>query len=141
MTDNEEPTLVSIGDAGALIAAVATLVAGSTATIMSRLDENTRGATERWRLHDAELERNLNLIAERFVKLEEALDAHLVVANVHFSKDHDDDIRMDARIRPVRIGAAWLVGNWRSILLLAFGLLGFLAVLADILTRYLGGTT
>ena len=132
---------LSIGDAGALIAAVATLVAGSTATIMSRLDENTRAATERWRLHDVEAERNRAAMETRFVKVEAVLEAHLQIANEHFAKDRDEDLVMDARIRPVRTGAAWLVGNWRSILLLAFGSLGFLAVLADILTRYLGGTT
>lgn len=123
------PTLNgSVGDAAALIAAVATLVSGSTATIMARLEENSRGATERWRLHDEELGRNRTAITAKFEKIEreleaeikrveQALEAHLVVANVHFQREHDDDLVLRARIQPVKSGVAWLIANWKTVAL------------------------
>ena len=132
---------LSVADATGLIAAMASLLNTSTQTILAQLAQNSAGAAERWKIHDAELERNRAAIVARFLVIETALDEHLQVANAHFAKEHDEDIVMDARIRPVKTGAAWLVANWRSILLLLFGSLGFLAVLADLVARYLGGPT
>ena len=118
----------SVGDAAALIAAVATLVSGSTATIMARLEENSRGATERWRLHDEELARNRAAITAKFEKIERELEAevqrveraleeHLVVANAHFQREHDDDLVLRARIEPVKSGVAWITANWKTVVL------------------------
>ena len=109
--------------------------------IISRLDLNAVGAADRWRLHDEQLERNTALVTAKFVEIEERLDAHLVIANAHFGRQHDDDIAMDARVRPVRIGAAWAGSHWKDIAILAVGILGFLAVAADLAARYLGGGT
>jgi len=131
----------NVADAAALIAAVATLVAGSTQTIMARLDENSRGASERWRLHDEELARNRETITAKFLKIESALDAHIVIANQHFAREHDDDLVMQARVRPVRLGVAWMASHWKDIAILLVGILGFLAVAADLASRYLGGGT
>jgi len=108
-----------VAEAANLIAAVATLVSGSTSTIMARLDENSRGATERWRQHDAELERNREAITAKFIKLEKALDDHIVIASVHFARQHDDDLVMRARVQPVRTAGAWIVANWKTVGLIA----------------------
>jgi hypothetical protein len=105
----------SVADAASLIAAVATLVAGSTSTIMARLDENARGASERWRIHDLELERNRETITAKFLKIEKALDEHIVIANAHFAREHDQDLVMRARVQPVRSGVAWIVANWKTV--------------------------
>jgi hypothetical protein len=142
----------SVADAASLIAAVATLVAGSTATIITRLDALERGETTRWRLHDEELERNRKTITTKFekienelaaeiVRVEKALEAHLVVANAHFARERDEDLVMDGRVRPIRTGVAWLVANYKNIVILLIGILGFIAVAADIAARYLGGGT
>jgi hypothetical protein len=63
------------------------------------------------------------------------LDSHLLVANAHFDREQKSDIAMDARVRPLR----WVLVNRRDILILLFGLLGFFAVAADLLSRYFGG--
>ena len=107
--------------------------------IIARLDLNAAGAAERWRLHDEQLERNTKAVTAKVVEIEERLDAHLVIANAHFGRQHDDDIAMDARVRPVRIGAAWAASHWKDIAILAVAVLGLFAVTADILSRYLGG--
>lgn len=127
----------NVGDAAALIAAVATLVSGSTATIMARLEENSRGATERWRLHDEELARNRTAITAKFEKIEtelqgeikrveQTLEAHLVVANAHFQREHDDDLVLRARIQPVKTLAQWVTVNWKTIGLVLAMLLGWI---------------
>ena len=139
---NDQPAVVNgntVVEATSLITAVATLISGSTATIMARLDALERGELERWRLHDEELARNRLVIAAKFLAVEERLDAHMVVANAHFGRQHDDDLAMDARVRPVRIGAAWAASHWKDIAILAVAVLGLFAVTADILSRYLGG--
>lgn len=144
------PVVNGIGEAASMIAAVATLVAGSTATIMARLDENSRAAADRWKLHDDELSRNRIAITAKFEKvekelqveieiLEKELAAHLVVANAHFAREHDDDLVMQARVRPVQIGLQWAVNHWKDIVILVIGVLGLMAVTADVVSRYLTG--
>jgi hypothetical protein len=130
----------SIGDAASLIAAVATLVAGSTQTIMSRLDENARGATERWRLHDEQLADNTRRVVARFEALERGLTTTEQALRQHLDAQHDEDLVMQARVRPVRIGVAWMVAHWKDVAILVVAVLGLFAVTADILSRYLGGT-
>ena len=118
---NDQPNGNSV--ATSLITAVATLVASSTATIMARLDALERGEMDRWRLHDEELARNRLAIAAKFLAVEERLDAHMAVANEHFGRQHD------------------AASHWKDIAILAIGILGFLAVAADLAARYLGGGT
>ena len=139
---SDQPAVVNgntVVEATGLIAAVATLVSSSTATIMARLDAIERGEMDRWRQHDEELARNRLAIAAKFLTVEERLDAHMVVANAHFGRQHDDDIAMDARVRPVRIAVAWAASHWKDLAILAVAVLGLFAVTADILSRYLGG--
>ena len=149
MTDEPKPT--SVAEATGLIAAVATLISSSTSTIMARLDALERGETTRWRLHDEELERNRATITEKFekietelaaeiVRVEQALETHLKIANIHFAREHDDDLVMQGRVRPIKTGVAWIVANYKNIVILLIGILGFVAVAADIAARYLGGT-
>ena len=108
--------------------------------IIARLDLNAAGAAERWRLHDEQSDLAVETITAKFVALGERLDAHMVVANAHFARQHDDDLVMQARVRPVRVGVAWAATHWKDIAILLVGILGFLAVAADLASRYLGGT-
>ena len=107
--------------------------------IIARLDLNAAGAAERWRLHDEQSDLAIETITAKFVALGERLDAHMVVANAHFARQHDDDLVMQARVRPVQIGVAWAASHWKDIAILAVAVLGLFAVTADILSRYLGG--
>jgi len=125
----------------AWVAAIAALIAGSTQTIVSRIDAMERSENDRWRLHDEELERNRTTVTSKFLKIEAQLDAHIKIANDRWAKEHDDDVRMDARVRPVQIGVAWAVNHWKDIVILLVGIVGLLAIAADVVSRYLGGTT
>ena len=158
MTDDQPPVVNGnpVVEASGLIAAVAALIASSTATIMARLDALERGETTRWRLHDEELERNRATITAKFekvenelaaeiVRVEKALEAHLVLANIHFAREHDDDLVMQGRVRPLKTGIAWIGANYKNALIALFAVLGFLlgfaAIVADLASRYLGGGT
>jgi hypothetical protein len=44
-------------------------------------------------------------------------------------------------VKPVKSTLQWLVVNWRSVLVLLFGVLGFFAILSDLAARYLGGAS
>jgi len=158
VTDDQPPVVNGnpVVEASSLIAAVAALIAGSTATIMARLDALERSETTRWRLHDEELERNRATITAKFekietelaaeiVRVEKALEAHLVLANIHFAREHDDDLVMQGRVRPLKAGIAWIGANYKNALIALFAVLGFLlgfaAIVADLASRYLGGST
>ena len=130
----------SLADAASLIAAVATLVAGSTHTIMARLDENSRGASDRWRLHDEQLADNTRRVVTRFEAIERAMLTTEQALRQHLDAQHDEDLVMQARVRPVRLGVAWMVAHWKDLAILAVAVLGLFAVTADVLSRYLGGT-
>jgi len=125
----------------AWVAAVAALISGSTQTIVSRIDAMERSENDRWRLHDEELERNRTTVTTKFLKIEAQLDAHIKIANDRWAKEHDDDVRMDARIRPLRGSIAWLWTQRRDIVIVLVGIIGLLAIAADIAARYLGGAT
>ena len=130
---------LSGADMLALVSHITGLLSEMEGRIMGRLDRNAAGATERWQLHDAQLEANTKRNVERFAKIEAALDAHILVLNAHLDREHDQEIALDARVRPVRTSVAWIIEHWGSILLFLFGLLGFLAIAADVIARYLGG--
>ena len=106
--------------------------------ILDRLTENAVGAAERWKKHDDELERNTKRVVDRFEIIEKDLLAVSTCLNAHLDKEHDDEIATQARVRPVKTLAGWLVANWKSIALAVFTLLGLLGW-AGLESHILGG--
>lgn len=92
--------------------------------IMDRLTENSQGAAERWRKHDEELARNTKRVVDRFEIIEKDLLAVSTCLNAHLDKEHDEEVATQARVKPVKSVAAWLVLNWKSILLALLALAG-----------------
>ena len=109
------------------------MLAAMEARIMERLSDSSRLASERWARHDEDSKRIVETWNRRFEALEKRV-------NEHHHQAEMDHVSWDARIGPVRNSAALLSKNWRTILLVLFGLLGFLAITADLLARYLGVT-
>ena len=97
--------------------------------IIARLDDNSRMASERWAKHDQELERSREAVIARFLSIEKGLDDHLTVANERWAKEHDDDVRMDARVQPVKNGIRYAMIHWRTIALFVLVLLTLLGVI------------
>jgi len=133
-----KPTSMTVSEVTGLVNLFTSMLSTSTAQIIGRIDDNARVETERWTRHDVDLERNREAIVARFLKVETALDSHLMVANIHFAKEHDEDLVMDARVRPVRSAGDWLARNWRTILLFIFGILALLGFSGETLQRLTG---
>ena len=138
-SDQPAPNGLSGADMLALVAHITGLLSEMEGRIMGRLAGNADAATERWRLHDAASDATIGGIREEIGILRADFTEHLKVANAHFAKEHDEEVAMDARVRPVRSTLAWTVEHWGQILLFLFGLLGFLAIAADVIARYIGG--
>ena len=125
------PPVLSVAETTALINVFAGMLNSSTQLIIARLDDNARMASERWVRHDAELERNRELVVARFLNVECALDAHLMVANAHFAKEHDEDLVMDARVQPVKTSLAYVAAHWKTAALVVLSVVGLLGVWLD----------
>jgi hypothetical protein len=130
---NPLPPALSVAETTALINVFAGMLNSATQLIITRLDDNSRMASERWAKHDAELDRNREIVVARFLKIETALDAHLVVANAHFVREHDEDLVMDARVRPVRVSLAYVIAHWKTALLVILSVLGLMGIWLDVL--------
>ena len=130
--------VMSVVEVTGLVNLFTSMLNTSTAQIISRIDSNAAAETERWRKHDAELERNREQVVARFLKVESALDNHLVVANSFFAKEHDEEVASDARVRPVKSAVGWLWLHWRDILLLVIGLFAFMTLVIDAFGHMLG---
>lgn len=124
---------MSVAEVTGLVNLFTSMLATSTAQIIARIDANSSAESERWRKHDAELDRNREQAVARFLKVENALDQHLQVANAHFTKEHDEDLVMDARIRPVRVSLAYVAGHWKTVLLILLSVLGLMGVWLDVI--------
>jgi hypothetical protein len=126
---NREDDRLSVTEVTALISLIDVRLGRMEDRIIARLDANSAGATERWVKHDRELDENTKRVVARFLLVEKALDDHLQVANVHFAKDHDDELLSAARQRPLRLTVAWLVSNWMQIALFLISILAILGIL------------
>ena len=133
MTDQPQPSNgngsgLSGADMLALMGHITGLLTAMEGRIMDRLTENASGATIRWSAHETkhaeELADNTKRIVDRFVKLETALDSHIVVLNAHLKKEELEDITVQARVQPVKTLGMFLVANWRTLVIVMFIVLG-----------------
>ena len=129
---------MTVSEVTGLVNLFTSMLNTSTAQIIARIDDNAKSEAERWRKHDLELERNRVAVVERFLKIERSLDEHLQVANAHFTKERDEDIRLDARVRPVKSVVGWVWSHWRDLALLAIGLITLATLLVDALGHMAG---
>jgi|WetSurMetagenome_2_1015567.scaffolds.fasta_scaffold03982_5 hypothetical protein len=129
---------MSVVEATGLINLFAGLLNTSTSLILGRLDENAKAAAERWAKHDSDLERNRETIVKRFAHLEERLDKDVRALDEHLLKAHDDQVALDARVRPVRTLAGTLQRNWKTILLFIVAALSIFGFSVETFQRLLG---
>lgn len=107
--------------------------------LVSKMDDSSRRAAERWVKHDLDSERLLKDIEHRFDTIEKALRDHVLIAEKRWAEDHDEELVLQARIKPVTSFATYIARNWRTILLIIVSLLAILGFSSDTLTRVLGG--
>lgn len=113
----------------ALVAHITGLLSEMEGRIMDRLSDNASGAEARWVKHDLASERTIGGIREEIAVLRADFVEHLRVANAHFTKDRDEDLIADARVKPVKTILGWAIANWKNIALLVIAVLTALGIL------------
>lgn len=143
MTDEQHVSdKLTVTEYATLVTLIAGMLAAMETRIIERLADNSRIAAERWarhdvessrvwERHDAEAARVMVDWDARFGRLEQSVSDHHHAAEM-------EHVTWDARINPLRNSAALVAKNWRTILLAFFALLGFVAIAADVVARYLG---
>ncbi len=141
MDEKEDPSLpayaITSSDVTALVSLFNTMLVAMEARIIARLDQNALGAAERWSLHEREHAAHEKAYAE----LEARLDEHIRKSTEIWAHVREEELREDARIEPIKNGAAWLWANWRTLLLLivaGIAILGFSGETLDRVAHTLG---
>jgi anti-sigma-K factor RskA len=129
---------MSVAEVTGLISIFAGMLNTMQANIIGRLDDNSRAASERWARHDQDLDRNREAVVTRFLKVEGSLETQGKVLSNHLERQHDADVRLKARVQPIRTILGLTVKNWRTILLFIFAVLAVAAAAPDALHRILG---
>jgi len=113
------------------------MLASMEARLVAKLDGNTRMAVERWAMHDARDDKNAEMLAERFGKLEASILKVETCLDTHLDKEREEDIANKARVQPVVMSAKYLSTNWKTILLVVFSLLALAGFIDETAVRLL----
>jgi hypothetical protein len=146
VTDNESIPAVVPPHAVALTASEITGLIGlfqvmldkTEANIVKVMEGNSARATERWAKHDAELAANTKRVTDRFEDIDAKLQLTADALEAHLDREHDEDVRNDARIRPIRGSLAWLWIHWRDIVLLVIGVIAAGTFIVEAVGRAFG---
>ena len=129
----------SVLDVTALIAIFGNMLDRTERNILARLDANSQGAAERWRLHDEQLARDRKAVIDRFTAHEDRINGIDAAMQEHHRLAHEEQIATDARVKPVKTVAEWVWANWRTVLLLVVAILAVLGFAGDTASRILNG--
>lgn len=136
-TQSESPRTLSGSEITALLALINTMLTAMEGRIISRLDENSRGATTRWAAHDMELLTNTRRITDRFAEIDRAIANVAASVGLINQREHEKKIVFNGRVQPIRYSIAWMAKNWKNILLIFIGILSALTFATDWLTHLL----
>jgi hypothetical protein len=103
--------------------------------LIDKLNENSRGATERWAKHDREMDANREAVLSRFAKVETSILTVETCLNAHLDKEHDEELAAKARVQPVVVSAQYLSRNWKTVLLILFSILALAGLIDDATLR------
>lgn len=113
--------VASVDAIAVLIQSFATMIGKMEDRITGRITENAEASKERWQRWEAEFKAYQATNDHRVALVEGQIRDYL-------AREHDDDVRNDARVRPVKTLAGWVWGNWRDIVLLAIALIALVTV-------------
>lgn len=105
------------------------------ARLVAKIDESTRQAAERWVSHDTESTRYRTDANNRFERIEQSLLTVEKTLRAHLEKERDEDLVIDARIRPLKAVGIYIFRNWRTILLVMLTLLALFGLSEETIRR------
>ena len=126
---------MSIADVTGILHLFEQMLLSMEARIVRKFEESAKLSDSQWAKHDAEADRTLKRMDDRFVKIEQQLLTVDTALESHLVREREEDIIMDARVKPVKNAFTWVAIHWRDIVLLLVALLGFAALTADWLSR------
>lgn len=132
------PVALTASEITGLIGLFQTMLDKTEANIVKVMEGNSERATERWAKHDLELAANTKRVTDRFAAIDARLQLTADALQAHLDREHEEDIRMDARIRPIRGGLGWLWAHWRDIVLLVIGVIAAGTFVVEAFGRVLG---
>lgn len=135
-----QPSTMAVPEVMSLITLFTNLLQAMEHRILSRMDESSLAAAARWKLHDEELERNRIAITARFERNEKAMRELEEALENLLQREHDEDLVVEARVRPVKTVFGWLWAHWRDLVLLFIGLVAAATFLLDWLTHLVDGS-
>lgn len=103
--------------------------------LVLKIDEAASAQADRWTSHDVWVNENSRKVDARFEKIEAAMLITEKALEAHLDREHDEQIAIDARVKPVKTAVGFLWEHWRDLVLLGIGLFAFLTFMAQFIDR------
>jgi hypothetical protein len=124
---------MSVVEVTALVTLFNQMLQGSTASILAAMAANSAAASERWQKHEADHAADLAdatrritdhfaLHEARMKAIDKRIDESGNLLTDHLDKEREEDVRMEARVKPITRSVGWLVDHWKELALLLLGI-------------------
>jgi len=120
---------MTVAEVTALVTLFNQMLGTSTSTILAAMAENSRAAESRWAKHDADRVVDTQRVVDRFTEQDSRIELLETALKAWIAKEHDEDVAMDARIKPITGSLQWVVSHWTQLALLII----FAATLVNLL--------
>jgi hypothetical protein len=129
-TPQREP-VVNLDAVTTLIHSFASMMTAMEARITDQIKDNASASKERWARWEQEFREYRATTDRRISALEDSVNAHHI-------RVHEEELRIEARVKPIKGIAAWFWRNWRDLLIIAIGLMAFAAAFGEWFGRIVG---
>lgn len=123
--------VVNLDAVTTLIHSFASMMTAMEARITDQIKDNATASKERWSRWEQEFRDYRTATDRRIATLEDSVHAH-------HTKEHEEEIRLEARVKPIKGTVAWFWRNWRDLLIIAIGLMAFAAAFGEWFGRIFG---
>lgn len=138
--DDLRPTAeLSARDVTSLVQLFNVMLNAMEGRIVRKIDDYAHSESRRWEEHAADVQRLTESWTTRAIAIETTIADLERRLDDHLDKEHDEEVRADARIRPVKTVAEWFVFHWRDLVILGIGIIALLGFLGDTLSHLLTG--
>jgi hypothetical protein len=101
------------------------------ARLTEKIRDNAHAAETRWTRWEADSKAYREAMDGRVRELETWRQEHMEKVRAWQQQEHDEEIRSDARVRPVLTAVQYVSHNWRTILLIIVSILAVLGFAGD----------
>src|SRR5512141_878430 len=124
-----EPGTMTVSEVTSLVTLFNGMLLAMEGRLARKIEDMAQVSRDRWARHDLDLDRERALMLARFERIEK-------VVNDHISQEHEEEIILEARVRPVKNVFSYLAKNWRTVLLIIVSVLALIDVSAMDLAKW-----